>query len=192
MGNGINEKICQSENVAAYLDGEMNGDELLCFEKHLSECEHCTNELQNQKRLLNTLDIALGFGEKSLPLPENFTKVVKTTAESNIQGLRKNSEKKHALRWCLLLGLLSFLLIGSASFSESTLAPAKNFFKIIGVFFDVIIRVIYDFSVGFVVIMRAVSRRFFFDSNPMNVILFILFASSIILLSRFIIRYRRI
>ncbi len=191
MDNAKQNQVCHSEDVAAYLDGEMNGEELLCFEKHLSECERCTSELQTQKRLLNTIDFAFGFDEKTLPLPTNFTKVIKTTAESNIQGLCKNSEKKHALHWCVLLGILSFLLIGGANFSDSVFSPAKNFLKIISVLFDVIGLVVYDFVVGLVVITRAVSRRFIFESNPINIVIFLLFAVSIILLSRLILRYKR-
>src|SRR4051812_17827188 len=97
--------ICQSEDVAAYLDGELNAGAAALFEQHLKICAPCTTELQQQRRLLCTLDFALGAktGDE-LPLPGNFLQVVTAHAQSDLSSLRsERAEHGRALRLCLLL-----------------------------------------------------------------------------------------
>jgi predicted anti-sigma-YlaC factor YlaD len=178
--------LCRSEDIAAYLDGELSGDEVLRFENHVSVCKHCVDELQNQKRLLNELDLAFGLDDKALPLPQNFTKVIKTTAESDMNGLRQKKEKSRALRLCVVLAVLSFALLGWVRLSDSVFTPLTNLVRIVSSFMEIIGRVIYDAGLGVCVITRAVSRHFIFESNPLNYLLFLLFMLSIVLLSRLV------
>jgi hypothetical protein len=187
----VQKNSCCVEDIAAYLDGEMNGDELSRFELHICECKRCVGEIENQKRLLNALDFALDVEKKGLELPKNFTKVVAKTAESNMRGVRQYSERKKALRISVALALLSFVLLGGASLSESIISPVQRVFKVAGSISEMIGRVIYDAGLGVVVIVRAVSRHFIFDSNALNLFFFCLFMFALFFLSRLILRHRR-
>lgn len=185
-------KICQrGEDIATYLDGEMSADELTLFESHVETCKTCADEIQIQKRLLNELDFAFNSQEESLPLPQNFTKVVKATAESDMKGLHRREEKTRALRLCTLLVVLSAILLGWARFTNSVFVPVKNFVRVVGSFLEIVWRIIYDAGLGAVVIIRAVSRHFVLESNPLNYFLLMIFLGSAFWLSRLILRSRR-
>lgn len=188
---GTNIKCQIGEDIATYLDGEMTADEVARFERHVEVCKVCAEELQTQKRLLNELDFAFGSQEESLPLPQNFTKVVKATAESNMNGLRRKEEKTRALRLCTLLLVLSAILLGWARLSDSIFVPVKNLVSVVSSFLEIIWRVIYDAGLGVVVITRAISRHFVFESNPLNYFLLMIFLGSVFWLSRLILRSRR-
>lgn len=189
--NGANNRCQRGEDIATYLDGEMSGDELTIFENHVRTCKICADELQTQKRLLNELDFAFGSHEESLPLPKDFTKVVKATAESNMSGLRQKEEKTRALRLCTVLIVLSAILLGWARLSDSIFVPVKNFVWVVSSFLEIVWRIIYDAGLSVVVIIRAVSRHFVFESNPLNYFLLMVFFASVFWLSRLILRSRR-
>ena len=191
MSNISKNISCKSEDICAYLDEEMSADEIVCFENHIAACKNCADELQNQKSLLNELDFAFGSQEETLTLPKNFTKVIKTNAESDMSGLRQRKEKSRALRLCIALAVLSFVLLGWARFSDSSFVPIKNLLRVVGSFLGIVWRFIYDAGVGVVVIARAVSRHFVLESNPLNYLLLLIFLFSIFLLSRLVRRYYR-
>ncbi|MBV9211845.1 MAG: zf-HC2 domain-containing protein, partial [Acidobacteria bacterium] len=92
---------CRSEEIAAYLDGELDARAVEIFEEHLKACRDCSQELQDQRRLLCALDFALSEHEPALALPQNFAEVVATNAESDMSGVRLRSEHRRALRWCI-------------------------------------------------------------------------------------------
>src|SRR5437016_1391948 len=78
---------CEREDIAAYLDGELAGEELTSFETHLKSCVTCATDLRTQRQLLCTLDVA--FSEsRGFELPRDFTRVVAAHAESNLSGMR--------------------------------------------------------------------------------------------------------
>src|SRR2546430_1309338 len=52
------ENNCQLEDVAAYLDGELNSCAQTDFESHVIVCSSCASELRTQRQLLCTLDAA--------------------------------------------------------------------------------------------------------------------------------------
>ena len=192
--NAMNDTVnnsCRSEDIGAYLDSELGSDEAFRFENHVGICKRCADKLQNQKRLLNELDLAFGFDDKALSLPKNFSKVVKATAESDMNGLRHKKEKSLAVVLCLVLVILAFALLGWARFSDSVFTPLANFIRVVGSFMEIVWRVIYDAGLGVCVIARAISRHFIFESNPLNYLVFLLFALSLVLLSRLILRHRR-
>src|ERR1041385_3613132 len=60
--------VCQLEDVAAYVDGELAGDALSDFEAHLRSCKGCADELLTQKQLLCTLNVAFN-DSRSFELP---------------------------------------------------------------------------------------------------------------------------
>lgn len=180
---------CNNENITAYLDEEMTADDIVCFENHISICKSCADELQTQKRIFNELDFAFDSQKELLPLPLNFTKVIKANAESDMNGLRQHEEKSRALRLCFVLALLSFVLLGWARFSDSVFVPIKKLVGVAGSLLETVWNLVYDIGLGTVVIVRTVSRHFLFESNSLTYILIVIFLCSILLLSRLIRRY---
>src|ERR1044072_9825727 len=113
--------IEKSEEIAAYLDGELSGLARIEFEQHLKECSACKAQLCEQRRLLCALDLALS-DDPALRLPVNFSQVVAAHAQADMSGLRHRSEHRRALRLCAaLLAASLVLLIGGAALSETVL-----------------------------------------------------------------------
>ena len=83
---------------------------------HLAHCPACAEELNEQKKMLCALDIALIEDEKEFELPENFTRVVVANAESSVGGLRQPQERFKTLFVCAALFLLVLLgLLGTVT-----------------------------------------------------------------------------
>src|SRR6266550_1924730 len=102
--SAIKKQECQLEDVAAYLDGELDGHALETFEAHLRTCVECATELKAQRQLLCTLDFA--FNEsRSFKLPHNFTRVVAAHAENHLSVMRRKGERRRALQLCAILAL---------------------------------------------------------------------------------------
>lgn len=184
-------KCGRSAETAAYLDGELDAHALLSFEGHLQECPSCTEELREQRRLLCALEFALGANDPCVDLPCDFAQIVATNAESDMSGVRKRVEHGRALRVCLVLALAAFTLLGGATLFASVSIPIKAFARssisILGFFWNAI----YDAGVGVAVILRPLGRRLIFESHPIGLIAFLLFAFALALLPRLIVRYHR-
>ena len=148
--------------IAAYIDGELLPREEIELEKHLASCKDCSRELNEQKKLLCALDFALEK-EHEIELPENFTKVVVTTAESKVSGLRRPQERSRALFVCAALFLL--LLLGFGSETETVLGTFSKFAEKIFAVAGFVIHLVYDFSMGAAVVLRSLSYFFVFDST---------------------------
>src|SRR5207253_8948701 len=102
------------EDVAAYLDGELDNAALEVFEGHVKTCAGCAQELRTQRQLLCTLNRA--FEESgAFELPQDFARLVATHAESDVTGLRGRGERRRAFKVCAVLALLSFALLAAAS-----------------------------------------------------------------------------
>ena len=147
--------ICRTADISAYLDAEMSPSEEIDFELHLAECKSCVGELNRQKELLYILDSTLQSDD--IELPENFTKVVVTNAESSVKGLRRRSEWLNAMFVCC--GLLFFGLFAlGADASRSFGYPLRIFDRVAAVvaFFG---HLTYDIAVGVVVVLRTVTSE---------------------------------
>jgi hypothetical protein len=184
---------CQSEEAAAYLDGEMDDSSAALFELHLKDCATCTIVLHEQRRLLCTLDFALGVDEHSdLRLPKNFAQIVTAHAQSDLSSLRRErAEHKRAFRLCLILAVASFALLGGAAWSESVLQPLGLLVRHAGTIFGFMGRALYDFGAGLAVIARAIGGHTIFESNSLAALAFLLLAVALILLPRLISNYHR-
>lgn len=156
----IKTQTCPTDEIAAYIDGELNQSRELELDVHFAGCSKCTADLNDQKQFLQSLDLSLKQ-DKEIDLPENFTKVVVANAESNVSGLRRPSERYNALFVCA--GLLLFVLFalgadatrlfdGVVSFAEQVAA--------VGGFFG---HLIYSFFVGLTIIVRSVASQTRFD-----------------------------
>jgi predicted anti-sigma-YlaC factor YlaD len=189
-----NRSACQSEEIAAYLDGELDSVVRQLFEEHLKECRSCASSLEEQKRLLCMLDFALGGGgggQTGLPLPKDFAQRVAVRAESDMSGVRRSSEHGVALRVCAVLTLVSFGLLGGAAMSEAVVRPAFVLFRHGGIILDFTWRVLYDAGAGMTVISRDFGGHLLFESHPLVLLGSLLLAVALVLLLRRIGNYQR-
>ena len=181
----------KSEEVAAYLDGELDEATRTEFELHLKDCSTCTGQLREQQRLLCALDFALSREEHALPLPANFARVVAAHAQSDMSGLLgQRAEHKRALWLCALLALISALVIGGAAISESVLVPvgalARSAATVMGFFGHTL----YQAGTGLVVISR-VGGHLIFESRALGLVGSLLLIAALALLPRLIKNYHR-
>jgi anti-sigma factor RsiW len=180
---------CPRIEIAAYIDGELSPREELALELHLAGCAVCSTELNEQKKLLCALDFALE-NEEEIELPENFTKVIVATAESNVRGLRCPRERNRALTVCAALLLLIAVGLGAeASKTFATFGALTEQFLAVGSFF---VHFIHDISIAAAVIFRSFCLRFVFKSAVPAVMLGICFVASFLVFSRLILRHRRL
>ncbi|HVS83517.1 MAG TPA: zf-HC2 domain-containing protein [Pyrinomonadaceae bacterium] len=188
MNEFSHEHECRTEDVAAYLDGELGGSASESFEAHLKTCARCATELRTQRQLLCTLDLA--FSERSFELPRNFSRVVAAHAESDLSGMRKKSERRRAFQLCALLALLSFALLGAAS-RALVFQPARSFLRLAGGLLDLILRALYDAGTGAAVIVRVVGRALILAPHGLGLVLVLPFVIALALLPRLIVNYHR-
>jgi predicted anti-sigma-YlaC factor YlaD len=190
-----NHSACQSEEIAAYLDGELDSVLRQLFEEHLKECPSCATSLEEQKRLLRMLDFALGngggVGEAGLALPLDFAQRVAVRAENDMSGVRRASEHGVALRVSAVLALVSFSLLGGAAISESVVQPAFALFRHVASILDFAWRVLYDAGAGLTVISRDFGGHLLFESHPLVLLACLLLAVALVLLLRRIGSYQR-
>lgn len=182
-------KDCQLEDVAAYLDGELDGAALEAFEEHLKACPDCTTELRAQRQLLCTLDFA--FNEpRSFELPRNFTRVVAAHAENDLSGMREWPERRRALQLCAVLALGSFALLGAAS-RTLVLDPVRSFFRIAGSLIGLVWQAVYDAGMGLALVVRVVGRALLLGPHGLWLLLALAFITSLSLLPFLIAKYHR-
>ena len=87
---------CETESIAAYIDGELDSGREAALEEHLKQCPSCATELQTQRIFMCELDSALA-SRFELAVPANFAQVVAAHAESDMHGVRDRAEHKRAL-----------------------------------------------------------------------------------------------
>ncbi len=180
---------CLAEDVAAYLDGELDDPARELFEEHHRTCDGCAAELLRQRQLLCELDVALNETQ-AMTLPPNFAQVIAAHAESHMGGMRDRSERRQALRVSLILAIASFALIGAAS-GEMVWRPARTLASHLQGFFNFLWDAVYQAGTGLTVIFRMLTRSFVFESRLLGSLILLLFVTAIALLPRFIARYHR-
>ena len=183
-----NQTACPRNEIAAYLDGELNPHAELELELHFAVCTICVLELNNQKKLLCALDFSLDErGE--IELPENFTKVVVANAESNVKGLRCPQERNRALFVCAALFLLIIFGLGAETTKnfEAFGSIADRFFAV-GSFF---VHLINDITIATTVILRSLCLQFVFKSAITAGAILISFVLSLLIFSHLMSRHRR-
>lgn len=173
---------CQNEQIAAYVDGELDAHSLAQFENHLPGCASCRAELNSQRLLMCDLDQVLAR-TSDFPVPQNFAQVVAARAESDMSGLRKRVEHQRALRICLLLAITSFVLLGATSSRVLFFNVAGKAFSLFGVLWTTI----YDAAVGLTVISRVISGTIV--TSPFAGLMALLLALAVVLLSLMISSY---
>src|SRR5664279_3152743 len=103
---------CPSDEIASYIDGELDLTRELELDAHFRECSICTDELNQQKQFVCSLDLSLKH-ERELELPANFTKTIVANAESTVSGLRRPRERFNAIFICAGLFLFVLFALGT-------------------------------------------------------------------------------
>ena len=183
------ENFCSHRSeLAAYIDGELSPGEELELEMHLAICGGCSEELNEQKKLLQALSYALE-DKNEIELPANFTRVVVANAESKVSGLRRPQKRSRALFVCAALFLLVLLSFGGETKTVLiTFAKfADQFLVVVGFVWNLI----YDVAVGAAIILRSLSHQIVFNSSFSFALLIGFFFVSLIFVSRFVTRPNR-
>ncbi|MGH9970156.1 MAG: anti-sigma factor family protein [Pyrinomonadaceae bacterium] len=179
---------CQPEHIAAYLDGELDASARAFLERHVQQCAACNAELNAQRLFVCELDSTLALNP-DLHLPRNFAEIVAARAESDMRGVRDGSEHRRALRFCLILAITSFALIGAAAGKAllfSGWAIADNTFEL----FALLWTTMHDAAVGLTVISRVIGGVLIPES-PFAGLVALLFALAVVLLSLLVSSYHR-
>jgi predicted anti-sigma-YlaC factor YlaD len=180
---------CQTELIAPYLDGDLEPSACTAFEEHLRGCADCDAELQAQRLFICDLDSALAQ-PSDLPVPQNFARIVAAYAESDMSGARNGAEHKRALRFCVILALLAFALLGVAAGKSVFLSGQLMAGKVLGVF-GLLWRTLHDAAVGLTVISRVVGQLLLPESHLAGLAALFLLALALVLLSLLISSYHR-
>jgi anti-sigma factor RsiW len=188
QGSSKTQTDCPRIEIAAYIDGELSPREEFDLELHFAGCQTCAVELNEQKKLLCALDFALE-NEDEIELPENFTKVIVTNAESNVQGLRCPRERNRALVVCAALFLVVFLGLGAeTSKTFATMGVVTEQLFAVGGF---LVHFIHDITVAATVIFRSFCLQFVFKSTVSAFVVGSGFIVSLLIFSRLILRRSR-
>lgn len=182
------QKVCERNLIAAYVDGELEADVTALFEDHLESCASCRSELRAHRLFICELDAALtDTGE--IPVPPEFSKMVAARASSDMRGVRTRSENRKALSICLILALGGFALLGATARDTMFVIAEKFFSTSLGVA-GFISTAVYDTIAGLAVIFRVLGRKVIIESGSLGPVL-VLLALAILVLSRLIHNYHR-
>lgn len=179
---------CPRMEIAAYIDGELASGEELVLERHLAGCALCTGELNLQKQFLSALNSTLE-NEKELELPDNFTKVIVTSAESRVSGLRRPGEGFNAVFICAALFLFVLFALGG---------EAGNVFGGIARIFDqglavagLVGNLVFKITMGTAMVLKSLTSQFVSSSSIALVLLAVVITFSLFAFSRLMFRYNR-
>lgn len=185
----ISAPICETEKIAAFIDGDLDPAELAILEEHLAHCVRCTSELQAQQLFMCELNSALA-SQVELAVPANFARVVAVHAESDMRGVRDRKEHTKALRFCIILGLAAFALLGVASSKAVILSVRSVAAKVFGGL-GIFARTIFDAAAGLTKVSRILSHGLISDSRLSGIVGLFLVILAIAVLSLLISRYHR-
>jgi anti-sigma factor RsiW len=187
--NDFSENKCQLEDVAAYLDGELNDAGVNRFEDHLNSCADCAAELRAQRQLLCTLDVAFN-GTRAFQLPQDFTRIVTARAESDLSGMRNKHERRRALKLCAMLAVISFALLGAAA-RTVVFEPLRRFVRIAGSLLQLAWQAASEAVMGAAVVVRVIVRAVLPAPNSLALVILVAFLVSVSVLPVLLVKYRR-
>ena len=187
MSNANN--ICQRDQITAFVDDELDASQRAAFEKHVLGCEACAGELRAHRMFMRELDTALA-DRFELEVPADFARVVAVHAENDMRGVRNRSEHRRALRYCIILGLIAFALLGVAS-SQSVLIKIQLFFKTSLGIVSLFGKTILDAVAGLSVLSRVFRGGLSSETGLTDIVALLLFAFAIGVLTLLLSRYRR-
>lgn len=159
----INEtkKACLTDDIAAYVDGELTPDREIEMDIHFAACSACLNELNEQKRFLRQLEFSL-HEEQHVELPANFTKLVVANAESTVSGLRRPGERYNALFICV--GLSLFVLFASGAEAGRVLSGLTQLADQMTAVVSFFGHLVYSLFLGVVIVLRTLGSHVSIDA----------------------------
>lgn len=181
---------CDCMDVAAYLDGELSIAESSSFELHLASCAACAASLAEQRRLLCLLDAAFSRAQRKVDLPEDFVRVVKARAQTDMTSVRHSSEKRRALWLCLALSALSCALLGTRALGEG-LAPLRAAAGAALSISDMLLHTFAEASAGALLILRGFGRHLVTEPRGASAFAFVALACAFLALLRLVGDYHR-
>ena len=113
-----------TEQLNAYMDGELNGRQIRQVEEHLAECEPCQQELESLQGLSSLL--------QEVPAPE-FTSNDRFVTQVNLLlPERRNATTRNKILevgwWMIPVGLLAaWIFISTSSLLSNAVSIADNF-----------------------------------------------------------------
>jgi len=177
-------------DVAAYLDGELDGAAGAHFEQHTKICASCATALGEQRRLLCVLDAAFGGSQKHIQIPANFTEVVKARAQSDMSSVRHSSEQKRAVVVSVGLAALSFALLGWQAWDE-LFAPLSAVAGVAATMLDMLANAAGEAASGVALTLRVLGGQMLDEPGAGSVGTYAALAVALALLFRLIIGYHR-
>jgi len=148
------QSMCPADEIASYIDGELDQARERELDGHFSVCAECADELNLQKHFLNSLESSLKQ-ESELALPANFTKQIVANAESTVSGLRRPRERFNALFICA--GLLLFILFALGTDAGKVLAGVAIAFDQIAAIGAFVGHFVYDLFIGVAIVLRTLA-----------------------------------
>lgn len=184
----VEQKICQKNLIAAYVDGELSDVANAIFEQHVEDCPECRAELRAHRVFVCELDAALA-GKVEIPVPDDFSKVIAVRARSDMRGVRSRSEHGKAIAICLVLALTGFGLLGATAREDAFALAGRSITAVISIG-NFVSQVVYDAVAGLVVISRVLGQKIVVSSGSLGVLLIVL-AVAVLILSRLLSDYHR-
>ncbi len=183
-------EACDCADVAAYLDGELGVAEGEAFERHVASCKVCAGALAEQRRLLCLLDAAFTRGQKKVDLPEDFARVVRARAQTDMTSVRREGERRRAALLVASLAALACALLGlrfiAAGFTTLR-AVAGAALSVC----DMILHTLAETAAGLLFILRAVGRLLATEPRGGGALVMLLLACALALLMRLVSDYHR-
>ena len=182
-------QICPGEDIAAYLDGELTAGATERFELHVAQCAACSAELRRQRQLVCTLEAAFS-SQRKFDLPNDFTRVIATRAESDLRGVRSRAERYRAAKLCALLGLMAFGILGAAA-SSAVLQPLRNALRLVARLFELVWQAAADATESLAIILRVLTGSTNGSSYFWPLLIGLTLVIAVTLLTRLIGKYHR-
>ena len=187
MANSSN-KLCDQKLIPAYIDGELDDALQSLFEAHIECCAECRDELRVHQQFICALD-SVFINDTEVSIPADFSRIVAARAVSDMSGVRTAAENRKALLICLILAITGFALIGATTRQMSLSLLRSVVAKVVAVV-EFAWATVYDSVASVAVISRVISRKFIIETGNLGLV-FVLFAFSVLLLSRLIANYHR-
>lgn len=179
---------CPTEDIAAYIDGELDSGREFELNVHFADCHICSLELNQQKQFLCGLNSSLRQ-EREMELPANFTKLIVANAESTVSGLRRPREQFNAVFICV--GLLLFVLFAMGAEATRVFDGVSTFVDQTAAVGSIFGHLIYSLFVGVVVVVRSVAAQFRVDTVMSAMAVGVFFVSLMFIWRKFL-RLRRV
>lgn len=189
LQNVKNEENCPRAVIALYLDGELTPAAEIALEKHFAECKSCLDELNLQKKMLSALDFAFDDKAEEIELPVNFAKVVATTAESHVTGLRSKKERSTALFLCS--AMFFAVILGLGAETEKVFEVFRTFAEQAVAVLGFVFHFVYGVTIGVSIILKFLSQHVVFNSAASLMLILGAFFVSFAGLSRMLVRSNR-